>query len=237
MHPVGLVNTGNSCFKNAVEQVVRAAGNRALVTLYRRVAPTIFNDGGQHDAHEYLTEALDQIADRTNGESFRRNFEGGYTTTIDYACGHASERGEPFRILSLPVAGTMESMVKAFEKSEVLPTAHCDECGRDGTARKKMSITALPKFTIVHLQRFTNAAYKRRDEVDMPLSWTYTRGLEVDYDCFGIVVHSGSPRRGHYVACVRYDGAWFLCDDEKTPTPVDVRTFLPHAYMLFYRRA
>lgn len=237
MHPVGLVNTGNSCFKNAVEQVVLAAGNRALVTLYRRVAPTILNDGGQHDAHEYLTEVLDQIADRTNEESFRRNFEGEYTTTINYACGHTSERGEPFRILSLPVAGTMEDMVKVFEKSEAIPTAHCDECGRDGTARKKMSIATLPKFTIVHLQRFNNAAYKRRDKVDMPLSWTHMRGMESDYNCFGIVVHNGSTRRGHYVACVHYDGAWFLCDDEKTPAPVDVRTLLPHAYMLFYRRA
>ena len=60
------------------------------------------------------------------------------------------------------------------------------------------------------------------------------------YDLVGIVHHSGTLSRGHYVAHVCEGGRWFLCDDasvtEATEAEVAATAQTATPYLLFYVR-
>ncbi|CAN0596351.1 unnamed protein product [Laminaria digitata] len=66
---------------------------------------------------------------------------------------------------------------------------------------------------------------------------TVTTAPPVVYDLQGVVHHSGTTQRGHYVAFVRgTDGAWCLHDDEKVTPASEADALTSGAYVLSYAK-
>eukprot|EP01028_Stygiella_incarcerata_P009083 TRINITY_DN4186_c0_g1_i1.p1 TRINITY_DN4186_c0_g1~~TRINITY_DN4186_c0_g1_i1.p1 ORF type:complete len:930 (+),score=139.89 TRINITY_DN4186_c0_g1_i1:295-2790(+) len=130
-------------------------------------------------------------------------------------------------------------------------TWDCPTCKCPKQAIQKTGIWSLPKFLIIHLQRFRCLGIDRVRKLDTDVSFPL-EGLDMRkwiaderakrhphlYDLYGISNHFGDLSGGHYVAHVKNheDGKWYVCNDTivdvKSPSELDTKS----AYLLFYRR-
>ena len=116
--PAPLPNLGNTCFLNASLQLLRRWGAPQAAeppARLRQSLPRQWRDGRQHDAHEVLLAFLDQWP-------LPNIAEGRLDSVV--LCGATQEEsrvGEPFRVLSLPLAPSLAAALHAFtnEKEEL----------------------------------------------------------------------------------------------------------------------
>ena len=210
--PAPLPNLGNTCFLNASLQLLpvgRPAGGGAPARL-RAGLPAQWSDGRQHDAHEVLLALLDQW-------SLPQIAEGRLDSVV--SCGATAEEsrvGEPFRVLSLPLAPSLTAALHAFtnEKEELIGAnvwrSPAAARLRITPARsfKSMHIGKWPSDGVVfHFKRFDNRGHKQNGDIELPLEWR-------DYVLSAVVLHWGRQlTSGHYTALVRAGGAWHHCND------------------------
>jgi ubiquitin C-terminal hydrolase len=230
--PVGLKNHGNTCFINAIEQCFRSVECYMGRQWPRPFATKEYPDLDQQDAHEYHLFVLMRLEETV--PDFKTVFQGMFETRVEFPCGHANVHQEPFCELSIPLFSTFEKMLESLESADRV-TSSCDACGYQGTATKKTTVDRLPPFTVFHVKRFGYDFNKRGDPINVPLRWEFVRNGGV-YRLLGFVVHHGKGLDvGHYVAYVRYDRTWYLCNDDRVVEAANAKEeALPNAYMLFY---
>ncbi|CAN4095904.1 unnamed protein product [Withania somnifera] len=130
--------------------------------------------------------------------------------------------------------------------------------GVERDAIKQIQIDKVPSILSIHLKRFSQDSRGRlnklsghvnfRDTVDLK-PYVDTRCLQKEtykYHLIGVVVHSGSMRRGHYVAYIRggpkitgkdknaEDFAWYYASDTHVREVSLEEVFHSEAYILFY---
>ena len=229
--PVGLKNHGNTCFINAIEQCFRSVEYYMGRQWPRPFATEEYPDLDQQDVHEYHMFVLMHLEETV--PDFKSVFQGMFETRVEFPCGHANVHQEPFCELSIPLFSTFEKMLESLESADKV-TSSCDACGYQGTATKKTIVDRLPPFTVFHVKRFDYEFNKRGDPINVPLRWEFVRNGNI-YRLLGFVVHHGKGLNvGHYVAYVRYDRKWYLCNDDRVEEAKDAKGALPNAYMLFY---
>ena len=230
--PVGLKNHGNTCFINAIEQCFRSVEYYMGRQWPRPFATEEYPDLDQQDVHEYHLFVLMHLEETV--PDFKSVFQGMFETRVEFPCGHANVHQEPFCELSIPLFSTFEKMLESLESVDHV-TSTCDVCGYQGNATKKTIVNRLPPFTVFHVKRFDYDFNKRGDPISVPMRWEFVRDGGV-YRLLGFVVHYGKGLDvGHYVAYVRYDQTWYLCNDDRVMEATNVKEeALPNAYMLFY---
>ena len=112
---------------------------------------------------------------------------------------------------------------------------------------KKTTFFKLPKFLIVHVNRFR---YNARDQVlekihsivqfseTMIISIEESTQKNVTYKLIGLINHTGNIDEGHYVAIVKSEEKWYKIDDEKV-SEVKIKrkeNQSPFGYIFFYER-
>jgi ubiquitin C-terminal hydrolase len=227
--PIGLHNRGNTCFINCIEQCFRCLEKFFNQSFLRNNQLGHFDDHRQHDVHEYYLFELEKLEKQA---SFETLFQGYFTTTVSFPCGHQNQHKEPFLDLSVPCYGTMEEMINSLESNDDVSSS-CDTCSFRGRAEKTMKVTDVPKVITFHIKRFDMYNNKINHPIDVPIRWTFTRGKKkYALQCF--IVHIGGFFGGHYICFVRYGERWFRCDDATVKEERSIATFLKNAYMIFY---
>jgi len=85
----------------------------------------------------------------------------------------------------------------------------CDKCNKYSSCNIKLSITYIPKYLIINLNRFTNQNNKNNNIVIMPFQFTLLNKI---YQLRGFIFHSGNTNGGHYVYYGKKD-KWYLFND------------------------
>ncbi len=182
-------------------------------------------------------------------------------------------------------ATTINELLGQYCSADVLPEYKCDQCRRIDTTEKRVRLVRLPDLLCVSFRRFQgNEHYgfrKNNTAVVFPISGldltpytvqarTAPADQEVDgvgadaehqfrapfvYDCYAVIVHSGTLKSGHYRAFIRDEGAadtnqWHHFDDARVEPVIigsnDSRDMARRlyrdnnngasAYMVFYKR-
>lgn len=162
-----------------------------------------------------------------------------------------AEEEEPVEAATPPC--TLRECLARLREPETLSAAdmwHCRVCAAPKCARKELALWSLPQLLVLSLKRFEVCGRTRRKVetlVTFPVHEVLDLGAEVagptagtaHYRLVGVVKHSGSLQRGHYVACVRADdGQWYEFNDALVRRVGDVAADLrsPAPYVLFYER-
>ena len=121
----------------------------------------------------------------------------------------------------------LEQAIEATLAAELLSGANqyfCEPCGKPSDALRFIRLERLPKVMNIQVNRFvfdmaTLSKRKINTHVLIPdiLDMTpFVKDQEVKkYALKAILMHQGADTNtGHYIACVRDHGRWFMCDDE-----------------------
>ena len=228
--PVGLKNHGNTCFINAIEQCFRSVEYYMGRQWPRPFATEGYPDLDQQDVHEYHLFVLMHLEETVPTSSLCSracsrpgwSFPAATPTCTKSPSANSPSHSSPRlrRCWSPSVCGPGHFVLRRLR----LPR-HGDE--EDGGGPP-------PPFTVFHTSASTTTS-TRGDPINVPLRWEFVRNGNV-YRLLGFVVHHGSGLDvGHYVAYVRYDRSWYLCNDDRIVEATNVKEeALPNAYMLFY---
>ena len=133
---------------------------------------------------------------------------------------------------------------------------YCPKCSEFQEGYKKMSVYRVPRILIIHLKRFSkkgsrfgNRTTEKNsrtviypvDSLDMS-KWI-DGGInmqceDLEYELFGVSVHSGGLGGGHYTAYTKnvITGEWFYMNDGRVGKARKDEVITPNAYLLFYQK-
>ena len=148
---------------------------------------------------------------------------------------------------------TLEDCLNFFTRPEQLSEenkAFCSKCKTHQLQTKKMEVFRFPEILVLHLKRFAFSRTSREKistNVKFPLTsldvsaYAAPESTEVNkkslkYDLFAVSNHMGSLGGGHYVAHVRSDSDWYLCNDSRVQTVSSTSIGGNSSYVLFYHR-
>lgn len=202
---------------------------KAVVTLHDDLRATMqdpakrvpLNKIGQHDAEEFLTRLIDSNASLASLLAVDE-------TTITEKRHEADTRQHTRSTgIRLPVDPLTDSVEDAFDKLE-------EPAVISRTVTTRLSCTPAADFVFFQLKRFDNTGGKLAKAVQVPQRFEHGGFW---YDVTAAVMHQGKTQvEGHYTACVKRAGAWWLVDDAKDPQRVsDPRQHLNRAYLVFAR--
>ena len=185
----------------------------------------------QNDIQELYHVLFDAIS-YTNEKYINDLFQSVLSTNIKCKeCSNISSHDELYIDFSLPIKKgklVIDSVEKSFEyffgKEDLTKDNQyfCEKCQKKVDAEKYFEIKQLPKILLIALNRF-EFDYKKglKKKINTPISIpdkiTKIGNLEkINYDLYGIIIHSGSAMSGHYFSLIKNfekEKKWYKFDD------------------------
>ena len=164
-------------------------------------------------------------------------------------CGQSTTTSVPNSIATVDIAYLVRN--KSFDaaaaiKNHFEATEHgidrqCESC-HGHTCSKSGHLQFAPKFLVVQLKRFMtkqlrqSVSHFKENAEALPFTEVVIDTLQgqATYKVFSAVHHIGRQRlQGHYIAYLREDDCWLLCNDEQiTPLPADTNEPMRNAYLV-----
>ncbi|XP_065207290.1 ubiquitin carboxyl-terminal hydrolase 8-like isoform X2 [Planococcus citri] len=186
-----------------------------------------------------------------NNSKIRQYFYGQQKSTVSCnICEKESVTFEPFSNLSLPIPSSTENCslyqcLRLYTSNEHITGWQCPACKSPRSATKKLDITRLPPYLVIHFKRFTSDGHceKRSTNVDFPDKLdmsSYIIGKEHrnrKFELYAVSNHIGSMNHGHYTAYCRNSAnkTWYKCDDDYVNEMDSNRVVSQSAYIVFYQ--
>lgn len=211
----------------------------------------------QEDAHEFLRALLETLAMNGRNKELSSLFDGLLESKITcQSCGKLSFTRDRYMDLSLDIAngdvGTLHDALGRFTQMEVLQgdnKVYCSKCEMKCCASKALRLATSPSILVCHLKRFafdpssglTRLSKKVKFPQHLDIS-DYMSNLNQArppaYELVAVLVHQGqSCEAGHYVAFVKSEGEWFLCNDREVHQVSVEKVMNQQAYILMYEVA
>ena len=231
----------------------RAVGLAALLSL-----EAAFGDDDEDEYERSRNEAAKEDA-ATCECVFHTAFAGVLRSDIACAsCGASTTTREATTGVSLDVPPATKSSrvslmecLSNFTAVETIENASrrvCSACAVVSESHGKQTrFERVPKILNFHFKRFEGdfKSMRKNDiHVDFPFDLDMSpyrahdckeTNHDAAYELYSVVQHSGVLEGGHYVAYVRRDGAWFLCDDAVVREADENEVKSSQAFMLFYK--
>ena len=185
----------------------------------------------QNDIQELYHVLFDAIS-YTNEKYINDLFQSILSTNIKCKeCNNISSHNELYIDFSLPikkgklVINTLEKSFECFFGIEELIKDNqykCEKCNKKVDAEKYFEIKSLPKILLIALNRFEydyNKGLKKKinTPISIPDKITKIGNLDnLNYDLYGIIIHSGSAMSGHYFSLIKNfekEKKWYKFDD------------------------
>ena len=185
----------------------------------------------QNDIQELYHVLFDAIS-YTNEKYINDLFQSILSTNIKCKeCNNISSHNELYIDFSLPikkgklVINTLEKSFECFFGIEELIKDNqykCEKCNKKVDAEKYFEIKSLPKILLIALNRFEydyNKGLKKKinTPISIPDKITKMGNLDnLNYDLYGIIIHSGSAMSGHYFSLIKNfekEKKWYKFDD------------------------
>lgn len=146
--------------------------------------------------------------------------------------------------LDIPKEATsLELCLKQMFEVEMVEGWKCDRCSEKSRSEKVCRLWRTPKLLVVALKRFLFNGHqwmKLETEVSLPETLSlnpYHIGLEKPepYHLKGMCIHLGTCTGGHYLAHIKKEGKWYICDDTTVQeSPYMEQMANKNAYLVFY---
>ncbi|RMD44023.1 hypothetical protein DV735_g1051, partial [Chaetothyriales sp. CBS 134920] len=165
------------------------------------------------------------------------------------ACNNTSTTYEAFYSISIEIprsgTATIYDCLRSYTMEEKLDEVwRCPYCKCDREATKKIILTRLPEYLVIHFKRFASSKFERAKKIHTPIEFPIY-GLNMDefvvsrpyppvpgqegkinlavappyrYDAYAVIRHLGNTGDGgHYISIVKDPGrgVWRRFDDEK----------------------
>ena len=209
----------------------------------------------QEDAHEFLRAMLGTLVMHGQNKELSSLFDGLLESSVTcQSCFRPSLTRDRYMDLSLDImkVDTLTEALQEFTSTEVLSgdnRVFCRHCDKKRTATKGLRLATAPSILVTHFKRFAYDPNGRMVRLKKHIEFPTT--LEIGdfmskvnqarpppYELVAVLVHQGvSCDSGHYLAYVKYAGAWYKCNDALVE-PVDLDVVLrQQAYILMYEVA
>ena len=185
----------------------------------------------QNDIQELYHVLFDAIS-YTNEKYINDLFQSVLSTNIKCKeCGNISSHDEIYIDISLPIKKgklVIDTLEKSFEnffsKEDLIKDNQyfCEKCSKKVDAEKYFEIKQLPKILLIALNRFEydykkGVKKKINTPITIPDNISKIGNLEnLNYDLYGIIIHSGSAMSGHYFSLIKNfekEKKWYKFDD------------------------
>ena len=185
----------------------------------------------QNDIQELYHVLFDAIS-YTNEKYINDLFQSILSTNIKCKeCNNISSHNELYIDFYLPIKKgklVINSLEKSFECffgiEELIKDNQykCEKCNKKVDAEKYFEIKSLPKILLIALNRFEydyNKGLKKKinTPISIPDKITKIGNLDnLNYDLYGIIIHSGSAMSGHYFSLIKNfekEKKWYKFDD------------------------
>lgn len=208
-----------------------------------------FNNNDQNDSHEFLITLIDLLDEELKKEFKNTNkkiLNIKYTNLLDILFNNriisniesiktdeSSKNTSYERIISLSLKDNIYESIADFQKSELLKNQWFSENEKKKIdINKYLNINKYSKYLIFHLKRLINTNLKSNKNVQF---YKIIEFESTKYDLRSIVIHIGSGNGGHYVAVIKRNDKWYLCDDNVISN-VNVDNYLNNGYIYLYSK-
>ena len=208
-----------------------------------------FNNNDQNDSHEFLITLIDLLDEELKKEFKNTNkkiLNIKYTNLLDILFNNriisniesiktdeSSKNTSYERIISLSLKDNIYESIEDFQKSELLKNQWFSENEKKKIdLNKYLNINKYSKYLIFHLKRLINTNLKSNKNVQF---YKIIEFESTKYDLRSIVIHIGSGNSGHYVAVIKRNNKWYLCDDNVISN-VNVDNYLNNGYIYLYSK-
>ena len=203
-----------------------------LLKIFQGLYP-IFKDGRQQDAQEVYLCVLDILA-KSLGQFVKDVF---YRPTVqETLCksGKSVREGET-NIVMLEGGSSSPTVDDLFKQCHgggysTLDGGYIDDDGNTHhvAATRTIFLDNQPPLILV----MTYKSYHRKRKITL----TDTI-LDNKYQLYATCIHTGSVNAGgHYIACVKHKGTWYLKDDGSPPRELKTFPETDYHYLFFYKR-
>jgi len=255
----GIVNIGNSCYLNAVIQLlfnspdfckmVEKSGNELIINNIKNYFTNnnlsfnpmeikalldqrtiLFKGNDQCDSSEVIIFLFDILNINNKKNYFTID------TTINIKCKlndclHQNEHVEKDLILFLPITTDLDSSYREYKMYEKLESSYrCDNCNNNTISRKKIVTSNWPNNLIIVLKRFDINMRKNNNMVEVPLLWRH------DYKLVGGIIHGGNMNGGHYIYYGYENNNWYIANDSNIIKVNNITQYVNNSYILYYRK-
>ncbi|XP_012286740.1 uncharacterized protein LOC105703159 isoform X3 [Orussus abietinus] len=232
-----------------------------LTFLLNRLHNDLKRDDGVIDGSMSVADAEMRIAMNNQQSIISQLFFGLLRSTIIcVACEHNIVTYEVFNSLTVaiphPQHCTLDECIEGLLSEQMISDWKCCVCKVTGRAIQKFDFAKLPPIFVIQLNRFTkteNNLVKRSTCVIFPFEnfnlrpylpkdsdeyFVDTSTSNYNYNLYAISNHSGTMRRGHYIAFCKniFKNQWYRYDDQSV-TEIRQNLLISHqktVYMLFY---
>lgn len=109
----------------------------------------------------------------------------------------------------------------------------CDKCKVKRIASRRVIINKWPVHLLIQFKRFFingRKFIKNNCSISLPLDWRR------NYKLKGFIIQSGSLRSGHYIAIIKKNKHWWLCNDSqiKKLSDIEFNNYKDRAYLAYY---
>ena len=120
----------------------------------------------------------------------------------------------------------------------------CLQCGNAGGVSKTFRLSVTPEILIITLKRF-DGGNKNNCLIEFPvhdlnmnkyLAANCVGGLNLMYDLYAVVRHTGSLHAGHYTAVCKVQNKWYVFNDNSVREIQEGSVISSSAYILFYQK-
>ena len=200
----------------------------------------MFEGFSQHDAHECLIYLIDMLCEEVKEAKNLFNLK---IYTRIRSLEHEEQKNifSDEIVLSLPVSDNLSESYQMFCQKEIIENWLSDKTNTKVKAEKQYIVCYWGYYVVIVFKKY-DGSRKLNKQIIIPHSWSiqnYTdNGQEtISFDITGAIVHFGHMMSGHYIAIVKNNDKFYVCNDSSIEEIENPTELINKAYIVMFKRS